>query len=161
MQTVVPDRRILKAFYTQYVAVLLIILVFTAGGFNNAGAVRAVLAGSESKKSILPIGEIDIRLPTVWGDNPSEQQTVALLAVSEVLKNHDVLATLTISSSAVGAQEKDRAFNDAVRYAELFRSFLLENGVPADTLTTIVNTAARGDARALITFSPVGGKDEK
>jgi hypothetical protein len=97
------DRRILKAFYTQYVAVLLIILVFSVGmvshGRNESNAALVLTGRGTSqidKSNRRQIGVIQ------YGDIFTSEQSSELSpggkidTVLETLKNHDLCATFIV-----------------------------------------------------------------
>jgi hypothetical protein len=90
------DRRILKAFYTQYVAVLLIVLVFSIASFQRAvsGPSTSPVATSASINPVIG----SLRLSPLFDQNGEFAGAHAeLVAVATLLREHDVRAVFTIA----------------------------------------------------------------
>lgn len=125
----VCDRRILKAFYTQYVAVLLIILVFSVGAFQRASA-HAVTSAPRALVITEPpsIGRLEVEVEFdasgALTRNPTE-----LEAIAEVIKEHDVRATVTLALPP--QDEEAELFDVEVVLARIdsLRSYLVSRGL--------------------------------
>jgi hypothetical protein len=107
-----PDRKILRAFYTQYVAVLLIMLVFFVAAFQGRAAgvstepepVRMELPASVSLAGPLTFNPFGI------GDSIAQGHD-QLTAIAAVLKKHDVQARIVfeVPRSPMEMRESDIA----------------------------------------------------
>jgi hypothetical protein len=117
----VCDRRILKAFYTQYVAVLLIMLVFSVGAFQRTSAQVVNVAPRVPVIAEHPsIGHLEF---VVEFDSTGALVRTSdhLDAIAEVIKEHDVRAIVTLpvpnttDESELVEVEKVMARLDALR----------------------------------------------
>ena len=94
MKDIGCDRRILRAFYTQYVAVLLILLTFSIAAFQRATQTapkaQGVILGVSPEEEIgtLSIHNLFLASGEISSDNTQ------LKAVAAVLQNHDVNAEI-------------------------------------------------------------------
>jgi|688.fasta_scaffold438935_1 hypothetical protein len=133
MQLVSADRKLLKAFYTQYTAVLLIILTFTIGAFQRTiqaelsinsipvWAPRATVGSLEISGVFTSEGELD----------PSAPQ---LNAIAEVLTQHDLNVRVVMSVADLGLREYSTSLRRAGIRLEKLRKFFLSRGVPESAL---------------------------
>lgn len=105
-----------KAYWTQYTAVMLIILTFVIGTFSHASYVREVANKAKAINSPKDFGEIEVN---------SENVSV-LQGVAQVLQQHDINAALTCKGSESSCEI-------------LLQSALTQlasSGAPEDALTT-------------------------
>jgi hypothetical protein len=146
------DRRILKAFYTQYVAVLLIMLVFTVGAFQRASQRDAVPTGAQTvspeKAQIgrLEIAQIFNELGTLGGD------TAQLEAVASVIREHDVTASISIPVSIRKIDAKANTVEVAVAHVTSLERFFAERGVGAGSVIFVLGGPEARDGRLVIRF---------
>jgi len=146
------DRRILKAFYTQYVAVLLIILVFTIGAFQRASLTedRSAIAVPVLKE-VAPIGGLEIaqHFDELGQLGPD---TAQLEAVAVVIREHDVKASISLP---VGMQKLDSPLptveQSLARLSSLER-FFKERGVGEDVLELVIGGAAARSGTLVVRF---------
>lgn len=146
------DRRILKAFYTQYVAVLLIMLVFTVGAFQRASQRDAVPTGAQTasldKASIggLEIAQIFDELGALGED------TAQLEAVASVIREHDVTASISIPVSMRKIDETQNTVEVAVAHLTALERFFAERGVGTGAVTFVLGGPEARDGRLVIRF---------
>jgi hypothetical protein len=137
------DRRILKAFYTQYVAVLLIVLVFSIASFQ-----RAVSAPSTAP--VAKISQINpfigsLRLPPLFDQNGEFTGAHAeLVAVATLLREHDVRAVFTISRGS----ESGEVYNGLLQKVSAVEKFLEDLRVAPSSFRFVV-ASPNGDERGV------------
>jgi hypothetical protein len=126
-----PDRKILRAFYTQYVAVLLIMLVFFVAAFQSP--THGVSNTPEPVRMELPAratlaGPLTFN-PFVVGDSVA-QGHAQLTAIAAVLKKHDVQASIVfeVARSPLEMRESDIATISA--RVDALERFFHEQQVP-------------------------------
>lgn len=124
------DRRILKAFYTQYVAVLLIMLTFTIGAFQQASTASA---GEGIKPEFIseaaPIGDyVIVGLFGVDGSVPPDEPQ--LKALASVVRNHDVFLTLQLSVPRLAFEADSSSVRRALRRIHALEQFFISQDVP-------------------------------
>ena len=141
METQVCDRRILKAFYTQYVAVLLIILTFTIGAFQRAVSIPAVSVAVESQHSELaPIGEFVV-LGVFTEDGSVRKDNERLRALSSVVKNHDVVLQVALAAPRLGFAPDAAALRRALRRIQSLEQFFVQEEVALSSVHFRVSRA--------------------
>jgi hypothetical protein len=146
------DRRILKAFYTQYVAVLLIILVFTIGAFQRAsqddvGAQRLTLAPREEPS----IGGIEIaQYFTELGELGSN--TAELEAVALVVRDHDVRASISLPMSIQRIDAPGPSVEESLARLAALEKFFEERGVTADSLELVLGGKDARGGKLVVRF---------
>jgi hypothetical protein len=144
-----PDRRLLAAFYTQYVALLLILITYTVG----------LLAGAPLTDPISPVdpsveGSSHTALPpepTLLGtftlrnifldDGRVAFENPELAAIAAVLRSHDVSAVVSLSVPRLDVQSDSSSFRRALRRVESLESFFAEYRVPEDAFRVVVRQA--------------------
>jgi hypothetical protein len=135
------DRRILKAFYTQYVAVLLIMLTFTIGAFQRA--TQAPMASPQAASSIeelAPFGEFVIaELFGVDGSVPQDNQK--LLALASIVRNHDVAITLGLSLPRLSFEADSSSVRRALRRIQALENFFVREQVPLTAVRFIATNS--------------------
>jgi hypothetical protein len=147
------DRRILRAFYNQYVAVLLIILVFNIG--------VAVRPFSRPQPSVAPVikdkikeGDLagEIALTNIFKEERSTQiaEHSDLLTIEEVLRNHDIKAVFKIYVPlAKRSGEEIKRYTDlGISRSIAIKRWLLERQLPAKSFEAIVLTRDYPDSPA-------------
>jgi hypothetical protein len=142
------DRRILKAFYTQYVAVLLIILTFTIGAFQRAVSLPVVSSSVQSQHSELaPIGEF--ALAGVFAEDGSvRKDNERLRAISDVVKNHDVVLHVALAAPRLEFAPDAAALRRALRRIQSLEQFFVQEEVALSSVHFRVSRDG-GDANAV------------
>ena len=160
MELVSPDRRVLKAFYTQYVAVLLIILTFTIGAFRRTlpdglsataptvvWAPRAVVGSLSIAELFRPDGAV----------NPGHPQ---LAAIREVLQQHDLTLKATYLVPRLQFDHETTSLRRAFRRLESLRGYLRDSGVPEEAAILLLQRSDKAFDSVDIHFIDSGGHDE-
>jgi len=138
MNTAGLDRTILKAFYTQYVAVLLIILVFFTAAFQRAyivseddGVQRSVIA---HQGSIMNPREINAFSETgaVLSEAPD------LIAIAEVLRHHDLRAEFVVFVSQHNFDVAQGNLHYALHRVRALGDFFRQQNVPEQAIGVFV-----------------------
>jgi len=159
MGSSLPDKRILKAFYTQYISVLLIILVFTAGRVGSVRKQDFIPKMIVEEKSAT-LGAVSIRTGADASGTLSEEADSALEAVSKVLLNHDVTATVKISVNSHPDSDAQLQLERALATSHKFRAVLVEHGVPEHAVRSVIVRGGAETGAASISFSPSEELDE-
>jgi hypothetical protein len=141
------NRRILKAFYTQYVAVLLIVLVFTIGSFQRAS------------KSGVPVAAATPVVSTAIGNFPvgnvfDEQGKVhdghaRLQALVEVLKAHDLQATIVVPSTVEFKRGEEPTALSSMKSVEALEKFFRSYALPSQAVRFVVRPRLSHETEAL------------
>lgn len=132
------DRRILKAFYTQYVAVLLILLVFCVGAFQRADtqAVAVAIVPSKPKVASIPVGIISLgEISEVEGESKGRAQ---LEAVASLIREHDVEATFVFSVGKVVSHDDASEVDDALERIGIIERFFTAQDIPLSAVRFII-----------------------
>jgi hypothetical protein len=155
-----PDRRILKAFYTQYVAVLLILLVFSVGIVARKSQPSNEGALVHTREPIeVQIGEIELKELFAHERSAQLKDGRELEAVLEILRNHDVKATLTVyATSQLNVSE---SFRLAVLRARALHAHVLAARVPVHAVRLLTAAAPASKAHAKVSFESMEGRDER
>jgi hypothetical protein len=138
------DRRILRAFYTQYVAVLLIILVFFVAAFQTATSAESPRF-RERKMYTRPdaFGEVQLSVGFMTsGLSPEDDER--LRALAEVLKTHDVTATVELIVTRMALREVDNGAIRAATLTEQLDQFFQSHAVPAGAVRYTIKERALG-----------------
>lgn len=142
------DRRILRAFYTQYVAVLLMILVFWIGTVYAASPKNAQ---EERIAETRPAyGSLDYSQFFTAPESAEINNLGGIEAVSEVLKNHDLRGVFAISVALSGDAETAALLVRSRARAIKMRA--IQVGVPAKAIKIIVTTSAKPSAAVQVSF---------
>lgn len=158
MTAVSPDRRILKAFYTQYVAVLLIVLVFVVSGFQPSDG-REDVSLKQPHDLGRPIGAMHLHTPRTISDEVPEALAAELRALVVLMKSHDIRVTFRVPVARLSDDTEDKGFQEALTYAKQLRSYMIKNGVPADAVRTVLSEESNGMTASLI-FSSMEERNE-
>jgi hypothetical protein len=140
MELVGADRKLLKAFYTQYTAVLLIILTFTIGAFQRtlAHEKAPVTVPVWAPRSL--IGEVKL-LKVFTSDGSLVAQPDQLAAIAEVLTQHDLIARVTVSVGELGLTEGAASLRRARVRLQAIKNFMLTKGVPHHALLLVIKNS--------------------
>lgn len=131
------DRRILRAFYTQYVAVLLIILVFFVAAFQAASGSKAAPERDEVLAKPSFFGDIALSDTAVTdGLTPADERR--LLAIGEVLRTHDVNATVELRVPRMALSEINNGAIRAASLTERIDHLLQTQGAPSSSVRYII-----------------------
>jgi hypothetical protein len=150
--TTTCDRRILKAFYTQYVAVLLIILVFTVGAFQratrNADPSSLPPAAPQEAPSIggLKIAQDFNELGQLGAD------TAQLEAVALVIKEHDVRASISLPVSMQKIDSPLTTVEQSLARVASLERFFAERGVGEDSLELVLGGPDASEGALSVSF---------
>jgi hypothetical protein len=157
MSNTAVDRRILRAFYTQYVSVLLIVLVFGIWTFQLSAVQPSTAAPRVSSvaPTAPPVGVLHIEDPFEVGATVTLRSSAELEAIAETLRNHDLRATFRFKNALQDAQTDIVATTMLLRL-EALRAFFQAQGVPADAVTVALGSGFGDGAKTEISFEFVG-----
>jgi hypothetical protein len=156
MSNTAVDRRILKAFYTQYVAVLLIVLVFGIWMFQSSSVQSSARSQvSAAMPSYPPVGQLQIKDLFDVGATVSIRSSVELEAIAEILRNHDLRATFRLSG-ALEESQAERAAETMLARLKALRSFFQTEGVPAEAITVATGSEFSDRSLTMVSFEFVG-----
>lgn len=149
------DRRILKAFYTQYVAVLLIILVFTVGAFQRTTGT--------SPPAVEPIAVIEepplIGALEIAQDFDDAGQlagdTSQLQAVSTLLEEHDVRAVVTVASHNKDHETDLVDIENSLARLHSLERFFMEQGISDAAVSFVIGGPLARSGMVAIHFEGV------
>lgn len=129
MELVSADRKLLKAFYTQYTAVLLIILTFTIGAFQRTIHAELPMNPPPVWAPRATVGSLEVSgiFTSAGGIDPHAPQ---LSAIAEVLTQHDLNIRVVMSVTDLGLQENSSSLRRARLRLGALRKFFLSHGVP-------------------------------
>jgi hypothetical protein len=147
------DRRILKAFYTQYVAVLLIVLTFTIGAYQRSSDV-AQAGGKEValvKGRDLTVGDINIS-DAFTADGSVISGNERLEAVVSVLENHDLTATITLLVPRLDLNEQASSLRRALRKLEALEDFFGKGTIPPGAVRFVARTGTTAQEELGVRF---------
>jgi hypothetical protein len=153
------DRRILRAFYTQYVAVLLIMLVFFVSAFQKPqGSLdRAPLPIIETPPALSPIAAPFVCNPFMVGE-VIEKDNPQLAAISAILRKHDVEATIAFHVASTPVEVKDDELSKISMRVDALERFFQEQQVPLGTTRYLIERGVDGAREGIaVTFQPVRG----
>lgn len=155
------DRRILRAFYTQYVAVLLIILVFFVAAFQTATAAKST---SFPERAITTTSDAfgEVQLSEQFLTNGfSAGDHERLRALAEVLKTHDVTATVELTVARMALGEVDNGAIRAATFTDQLDQVFQGHGVPSGAVRyTIRERALGGTVGGLVRIHQMDGDNE-
>lgn len=153
------DRRILKAFYTQYVAVLLIVLVSSIG-LASQGIERVKRDAVSDTREPAEAAFGEMKLMGLFSGQGSSQlyDGRELEAIVEMLRNHDVRTTFTVY--APSHADMRESFMVAVSRARSIRVHVEDAKVPAHTVRFVVAPASDPAVHAKVSFASMEASDE-
>jgi hypothetical protein len=149
------DRRILKAFYTQYVAVLLIMLVFSVGAFQRTSALSIKPA---------PIVPVIVERPSIGSfDFTVEFDSAGSLvrtsddldAIADVIREHDVKAIVTLAVSNGEESGELREVEGAMARLDSIKGYLESRGVSESDARFYVGGPEARPGRVVVHFEEV------
>lgn len=151
----VCDRRILKAFYTQYVAVLLIILVFCVGAFQRASA-HASSAQPPTRLIVErpPIGRLELEVAFDSAGSLA-RNPVELEAVADVIKAHDVRAMVTLPSLTVDEHLDLRDVEVGLARLDALRGYFSALGIAESDVVLVIGGPEGRFGKVTVTFEEV------
>ena len=173
MSNIALDRRILKAFYTQYVAVLLIVLVFGIWTFKSSidqnpamtafsqetpqvlGAETDVSQAAVALPIIPAVGEIEIDDPFEVGAHVSINSSLELEAIAETLLNHDLRAIFQIPV-VIKNSDLDQGVEDMQARLAALHAFFDSRGVPELAVTVGTGSSCCNASKVKVSFEFVG-----
>lgn len=150
--TTTCDRRILKAFYTQYVAVLLIILVFTVGAFQRASR-------NDDRSALPPMAPQEA--PSIGGLKIAQDfnelgqlgaDTAQLEAVALVIKEHDVRALISLPVSMQKIDSPLATVEQSLARIASLERFFAERGVGEDSLELVLGGPDASEGALSVSF---------
>jgi len=152
------DRRILKAFYTQYVAVLLILLVFSVGMVSRGDKVKSsVLAPDNMSAShntqLKPRQIAAMHYAKIFATEHSSELSQAgeLEAVLAALKNHDLSATFLIPVDLKG-EDLVESSSLALARSRSISDRLVASGITKEAFKVILTPAISRDSQITVVF---------
>lgn len=131
------DRRVLRAFYTQYVAVLLIILVFFVAAFQVASISKAAPERDDALAKPNFFGDVTLS-DTVVIDGLTPADERRLVAIGEVLRTHDVNVTVELRVPRMALAETDNGAIRAATLTERIDHLLQAQGAPSSAVRYII-----------------------
>ena len=152
------NRRILKAFYTQYVAVLLIVLVFTLGAFQRA--THSEKAPSPSVKATVGSPQIGaMTLSDVFLDDGSIVADHAqLLALVAILREHDLRVALVIPKTVSFRTDSDQDTVLSLKQIETLEAFFSAHAVAEHSVRFVIRAPFTQEEHAIrVYFEEVPG----
>ena len=157
--SVAIDRRILRAFYTQYVAVLLILLVFCVGAAsNNRKILVPQLDANAEERTPLQIGAVKYEDLFISDTSATLKDGPELLALMETLRNHDVRATFKVYAdvSSGPAIHIERAMTRA----HALSTRLVGASMPVEAFRVVVTPTTQFRSQVEVVFEVWGRRDE-
>lgn len=151
----VCDRRILKAFYTQYVAVLLIILVFSVGAFQRATA-HAVTPSHRPPRVTDPalIGRLELEVEFSSSGTLARSST-ELAAIADVVKAHDVRAVVTLASLVSDETSELRDVEISLARVDALRAYFGSQELSESDVLIVLGGADARPGKVTVTFEEV------
>lgn len=152
------DRRILRAFYTQYVAVLLILLVFCVGTASNEGpAPLSKLDVHVEQRTAPQLGVVVYEALFTSETSAELKEGAELQAVIEMLRNHDIRATFTLYADM---QSSAPTLERAVARAYALKARLLASSIPVAAIKVIVAPILGTRSSVDVVFESWGKRDD-
>jgi hypothetical protein len=143
------DRTILRAFYTQYVAVLLIVLVFFVAAFQRSQPVSRVVdsfhAPIAQELSIIHPFEVS----AFSEDGSILSNEPALVAVAEVLRHHDLRVECSVFLPHHDFDATQGELREALHRARLLGDFFRQRGIPGQAVRVVVEESAVNSPRTV------------
>jgi len=137
------DRRIIRAFYTQYVAVLLIVLTFAIGAFQRSSMVRRGAFDSKFLPRSSAVGSITMK-GVFTKDGELSRDHGQLESIAEVLENHDLKALIELSVSRLDFDEQASSLRRTLRRLNSLERFFEHRAIPTSAITFVAQRTADG-----------------
>lgn len=132
---VASNRDVLKAFYTQYVAVLLIVLVFCVGAFQRSTKLVLTHQGAVTTTKGAP-AIATLRVSPEFDDNGGLVVIPAELSAAVALvREHDVRARIELHIGHDDGGQELSAIERSLAQIESLRAYLLSDGLNNSDLT--------------------------
>jgi hypothetical protein len=155
MNQVVVDRSILKAFYTQYVAVLLIMLVFTIAARAPKQKHSQYSETKDMPEAAALMGTMMLHNPEMLEGDLPFKESAELDAVGEILRNHDLRALFRISLKQQEGHNAEARFRGALSRVEEIKRYLLNQNVDPLAVRIAVEDGVSQEAKILVDFESV------
>lgn len=131
------DRRILRAFYTQYVSLLLILLVFFVTAFQTKSDTHTQKEIANPEVRTSPLGGMQIAHP--FESNGSlKKENVDLEALANVLRSHDVRADLVLTVPLLDFEGREPSLVYAARQTDALAEFFMRREIPVNAYRFII-----------------------
>jgi len=152
------DRRILRAFYTQYVAVLLIVLTFTIGAFQRTSQVQDAVVTGQVRRDAPQIGTFNIEgALTPDGSVVSDNQQ--LQALVKVLEEHDLTASVVLSVSHLEFNQNASSLRRVFRKLTSLERFFEQHAIPASAIQFVAEESGEiSDSITVRLFTEEGAR---
>jgi len=163
-----PDRRLLAAFYTQYVALLLILITYTVGLIAGAPITAPHVATTRPvTQEVTPSPQRGATSLGVFNlsnifldDGRVAPENSELTAIAAVLRAHDVSAVVRVSVPRLGVPDENSSFRRALRRVESLETFFAEHRVPEQAFRVIIGPSARSSRDIEVELQEVGSTYE-
>lgn len=153
------DRKILRAFYTQYVSVLLVVLVVSIRDAQRDLAHPSSASVQAARTQLpVPVGTMELREIFVSDTSAELDNGRELEAVLETLKNHDLRAIFTLNAP-LSSSSLD-GFRLAIARARAIRSRVVGLRIPSEALRVVVGSTANSVSQASVSFESMEVADE-
>jgi hypothetical protein len=150
---VTTDRRILRAFYTQYVAVLLIVLTFTIGAFQRTAEAPDVQEQSIVRQMPQPSPIGGIVIPAVFtADGAVASGNERLEAVVKVLEDHDLRAMITLAVPRLDFDERSSSLRRTLRRLEALEHFFAAQTIPPSAIRLVARSSTATTEEVSVRF---------
>lgn len=146
------NRRILKAFYTQYVAVLLIVLVFTLGAFQRAS--HSGNPDAASKGEVQRTDSVGIMtLSNVFTEDGSiARNHPELKALGTVLREHDLKIAIAISVKTASSNKEEAGVPETLREIASLEEYFKAERIPSKAIRYLVYGETDGSESLKVYF---------
>jgi hypothetical protein len=149
------DRRILRAFYTQYVAVLLILLVFCVGSVCQGTLPHRPATAQPDTR--IPLASVRYSEFFQGVDSAEINESGGINAVSQVLRSHDLRGVFAISAPLSGDAQAVAA--SASLRAKTLRARTSQDHVPAQAIKIVVVPSTHPSGAVTVSFESLEVSD--
>lgn len=164
--TQTPDRTILRAFYVQYTAVLLIVLSSMIGALVNRANSKTTTETQpiEVPKVVSnalrgPIANQSIALSQIFSGNDIKEDA-ALSSTTEILENHDVSVELYLNVADEVNSDAALETEQALSRGQALEEFFWSKGIPKSAVKAIVGYDGSAKENLKILYLDTGGGHE-
>lgn len=164
-----PDRRLLAAFYTQYVALLLILITYTVGLLAGAPITtqnvhEELPVKSEShhapQHQAAMLGTFSVS-NIFLDDGRVASENSELAAIATVLRAHDVSAVVRLSVPRLGVPNDSSSVRRALRRIESLEAFFADQHVPDQAFRILVEEGSLSTRDVEVNLQAVRGAYEQ